>query len=236
MQALQVPWNQQRLLAFKLFPLSLKNVNYQGYRLSEKCFIPSCIIHTLWWTQGCCKAQIYFIYRTLESILETFLPEWHSGRNWNVKLLTGIWKTFIQAWSQSTTLWATEEYVSWNCISDCKYLAIRDNEIWIVWLLRKRFLKSIQPRITFLPLTPFSAFCPWALSVFFYLLFPRSHFFSLSLPLVPYFANCSPRSDFSISQPARVSGLPPHHMYCDSLRGRCSQEGVSQQDLLLAYV
>ena len=56
--------------------------------------------------------------------METFFPEWHSRRNWNVKLLTGIWKMFIQPWSQSVTLWAVEEYVLRNCISDFKCLAI----------------------------------------------------------------------------------------------------------------
>lgn len=135
--------------------------------------------------------------------METFFPEWHSGRNWNVKLLTGIWKMFIQSWSQSTTSWAMEEYVLWNCISDFKCLAIIDNETWIARLPRKGFPKSILPKIPFLSLTPSLTFWPWTLSVSFYLLSPRTPLPSYSFTL----QTTAPALTLSISQPIRMFGL-----------------------------
>lgn len=216
-------WSQQRLLGFKLFSLSLKNCNDQGNLpgYKENASFPHASFIPFDGVKDVTRHRNVpcFIYRTLESILETFLPEWHSGRNWNVTLLTGIWRMFIQTWSQSTTLWAMEEYVSWNRTSGFKYLTMKGNGTWITWQLRKAFPKSILPRLIFLPPNFFLRFCPWALSVYFHLLLPRPHLFSLSLPLVPYFANCSPKSDLSVSQPAGVSGLASlFYMCCDSLR------------------
>ena len=147
--------NQQWLQGFKLFPLSLENYNYQGYliRYQENIPFPHASSIPFGGVKDVTRHRNTpcFIYRTLESILETFLPEWHSGRNWNVKLLTGIWKMFIQTWSQFTTLWAMEEYVLWNCISNVKYLTVRDSKTWTAWLPRKGFPKSILPRMDLYP-------------------------------------------------------------------------------------
>ena len=65
---------------------------------------------------------------------------------------------------------------------------------------QKRVSKIHPTQDGFVPLISFLAFCPWALSVSFHLLLPRSHLFSMSLSLVSYFTNCNPRSaPFSFS-------------------------------------
>ena len=104
-----------------------------------------------------CNHVPCFLCRTPESILETFLPEWHSGRNWNAKLLTGIWKMFILSWNQSAALWPMEEYVLGNCIAGFKHLPVKDEEIWDSWLSAQGFSKPIPPHS--LP-TPNSLFQP----------------------------------------------------------------------------
>lgn len=103
------------------------------------------------------------------------------------------------------------------------YLTVKDNGTWITWQLRKAFPKSYLVRILFLSLNSVLRFLPLGPLSVLLSLAPQTHFFFLSLPLVPYFANCSPRSDLSISQPTRVSGLAPLLcMCCDSLTGGCS--------------